>query len=232
MGSSFATVTEEDGVVARSACVNGFVFTELRFPPGYVQDEFDPDVPYLALVLDGRLEKSFRLRTIHLGRCVRGDHARRGDHGARFGSTGARILIVKPSNGAAGCLDRLASSRAAPELACLAPCRRAPRIRRGCAARRRGARPRAARRGEPRGSAERRPGRPPSWLRDAEELLRARAEDHMGLLELAETVGVHPTHLARVFRAHFGVSVGEYGRRLEGRAGRRPRSHGATRRST
>jgi AraC family transcriptional regulator len=27
-------------------------------------------------------------------------------------------------------------------------------------------------------------------------------------------VGVHPTHLGRVFRAHYGVSVGEYGRRF------------------
>ena len=42
-----------------------------------------------------------------------------------------------------------------------------------------------------------------------------RAEDCVGLVELAGAVGVHPTHLARVFRAHYGVSVGEYGRRLK-----------------
>jgi transcriptional regulator GlxA family with amidase domain len=61
---------------------------------------------------------------------------------------------------------------------------------------------------------ERRRGPPPAWLRAAEELLRARLGEHVGLGELAETVGVQPTSLARMFRAHYGLSVGEYGRRL------------------
>jgi transcriptional regulator GlxA family with amidase domain len=63
--------------------------------------------------------------------------------------------------------------------------------------------------------AEQRPGRPPRWLREAEELLRTRVGDSVGLVELGEAVGVHPTHLSRVFRAHYGLSVGEYGRRLK-----------------
>ena len=62
--------------------------------------------------------------------------------------------------------------------------------------------------------AELRVGRPPAWLCSAEDLLRARIGACVGLGELAEEVGVHPTHLARVFRAHYGVSVGEYGRCL------------------
>jgi AraC family transcriptional regulator len=61
---------------------------------------------------------------------------------------------------------------------------------------------------------ERHSGRPRPWLRSAEELLRARIGDHVGLTELADAVGVHPAHLARAFRAQHGVSVGEYGRRL------------------
>jgi AraC family transcriptional regulator len=31
---------------------------------------------------------------------------------------------------------------------------------------------------------------------------------------VASAIGVHPAYLARVFKAHHGVSVGEYGRRL------------------
>ncbi len=137
-------------------------------------------------------------------------------HGARFGSTGARIVIVKPSNGAAGCLDRLAELRErglswlawrlAAELR--ASDAAAPLAAEGLALELLAAASRETR-------AERRPGRPPAWLRAAEEMLRARAEDHVSLGEVAEAVGVHPTHLARVFRAHFGVSVGEYGRRLK-----------------
>ena len=68
MEASGATVVEEDGVLAISREVNGFTLSELRFPPGYVQVAFDPESPYLAFVLEGSLEKSFRTRTMRLDR--------------------------------------------------------------------------------------------------------------------------------------------------------------------
>ena len=42
------------------------------------------------------------------------------------------------------------------------------------------------------------------------------------MTEVAATVGVHPVHLARVFRLHYGTPVGAYvrGLRLEWAAGR------------
>jgi AraC family transcriptional regulator len=219
MGSSFATVTEEDGVLARSACVNGLTLAELRFPPGYVQNEFEPDLPYLAFVLDGRLEKSFRLQTIQLDAASAVTMPAGAAHGARFGSKGARIVIVKPSSpstGADGCLDRLVELRGrslgwlawrlAAEL--WASDAAAPLAAEGLALELLAATSRETR-------PERHLGRPPPWLRAAEEMLRARIGDCVGLVELGEAIGVHPTHLARVFRAHYGVSVGEYGRRLK-----------------
>src|SRR5580765_76891 len=212
----FATVTEEDGVVARSADVSGTTLAELRFPPGYVQDEFDPDRPYLAFVLDGRLEKSFRRRTIDLAASGAVTMPAGAAHGARFGSDGARIVIVKPSKQVAGCLDRLAELRGrgldwlawrlAAELR--AADISAPLAAEGLALELLAATSRQTR-------VERRSGRAPIWLRSAEELLRERGAECVGLVELAESVGVHPTHLARVFRARYGVSVGEYGRRLK-----------------
>jgi AraC family transcriptional regulator len=63
-------------------------------------------------------------------------------------------------------------------------------------------------------SVERGLGRSPRWLNAAEELLRARIREPLGLSELADAVGVNATHLARMFRARYGISVGEYGRRL------------------
>jgi AraC family transcriptional regulator len=219
MSSGFATVTEEDGVLVRSACVNGFTLAELRFPPGYVQREFEPDLPYLACVLDGRLEKSFRLHTIQLDAACAVIMPSGAAHGARFGSKGARIVIVKPggpANGAGICLDRLAELRGrglswlawrlAAELR--ASDAAAPFAAEGLALELLAATSRETR-------SECRPGPPPPWLRKAEEILRARVGDCVGLVELAEAVGVHPTHLARVFRVHYGVSVGEYGRRLK-----------------
>ena len=53
MAPGFAAVTDDDGVLVRSADVNGFTLSELQFPSAYVQGAFEPEFPYLALVLDG-----------------------------------------------------------------------------------------------------------------------------------------------------------------------------------
>jgi AraC family transcriptional regulator len=60
----------------------------------------------------------------------------------------------------------------------------------------------------------RRPGRPPAWLERAVDLLRSRFLERLRTGDVAREVGVHPIHLARVFRAHYGVSLGGYLRRL------------------
>jgi len=218
MGTGFATVTEEEGVSVTSAEVNGFTLSELRFPESYVQAPFEPELPYLAVVLEGALVKSFPRRALELGRAYAVAIPVGATHGARFGSDGARILIVRPrsaSDPVAGCFDRVAELRGR-ELTWLAwrlagelraSDAAAPLAAEGFALELLAATTREAR-------VERSPGRPPAWLRTAEELLRARLTDRIGLGELAETVGVHPTYLARAFRTHYGLSVGEYGRRL------------------
>ena len=82
MGTEFATVMDEGGVRVRSAEVNDFTLAELRFPPDLVQDTHDPELPYVAFVLDGSLAKSFPARTIELDRaphwsCLQGPHMAR-----------------------------------------------------------------------------------------------------------------------------------------------------------
>jgi AraC family transcriptional regulator len=54
--------------------------------------------------------------------------------------------------------------------------------------------------------------RPPSWLLTARALLGDEAGP-AALSELAARVGVHRVHLAREFRDHFGMTVGECARR-------------------
>lgn len=217
MGATFATVTEDDGVLMTVADVNGFTFGELRFPPDYVQDTFEPELPYLAIVVDGALTKVFRHRTMHLDSGCALTVAVGARHRARFGPEGARIAIVKAngaSNGVARSLDRVdelrgrgfgwLGRRLAAEL-------RAPDAAAPLAAEGLGLELLAAVRRD----TDDRPLRSsPPWLRSAEELLRTRIGDRIGLSELAEAVSVHPAHLARAFRARYGVSVGEYGRRL------------------
>ncbi len=54
----------------------------------------------------------------------------------------------------------------------------------------------------------------PTWLLQARELIHAHFDKPLSLSEVANTVGVHPVHLARVFRQHFGMSVGDYVRHI------------------
>jgi len=58
---------------------------------------------------------------------------------------------------------------------------------------------------------------PPSWLSRAVEMIFTSDDPDMSVAEVASDVGVHPVHLARVFRRFLGCSPGEYlrGHRLE-----------------
>jgi AraC family transcriptional regulator len=54
----------------------------------------------------------------------------------------------------------------------------------------------------------------PRWLRPALDFVQARFAEGVRLHEIAREAGVHPLHLARVFRRELGCSIGEYVRRL------------------
>ncbi len=56
--------------------------------------------------------------------------------------------------------------------------------------------------------------RPPVWLRRVTDLLHDRFLECPRTGELAREAGVHPVHLARVFRAHMGMPLHDYARRL------------------
>lgn len=52
------------------------------------------------------------------------------------------------------------------------------------------------------------------WLYDARDLIHARFSEPLGLGEVARSLGLHPAHLARAFKQHFGCTVGSYIRRV------------------
>jgi AraC family transcriptional regulator len=56
--------------------------------------------------------------------------------------------------------------------------------------------------------------KPPRWLQQAEDMLRARFLDDLSLSAVSQAVGVHSVHLSREFRRHYHSSVGEYIRKL------------------
>lgn len=54
----------------------------------------------------------------------------------------------------------------------------------------------------------------PAWLATVRELLHEQFAHPLTLDEIAHAAGVHPTHLARVFRRSFRCTIGQYIRRL------------------
>jgi AraC family transcriptional regulator len=57
-------------------------------------------------------------------------------------------------------------------------------------------------------------GAAPTWLRQAREIIVERFPETLKLTQIAAEVGVHPVYLATVFRQKFGVTIGEFVRRL------------------
>jgi AraC family transcriptional regulator len=54
----------------------------------------------------------------------------------------------------------------------------------------------------------------PQWLTTARDLVRAGFAKRVTLGELAHACGVHPVHLARSFKQHYGCTIGDYIREL------------------
>jgi AraC family transcriptional regulator len=56
--------------------------------------------------------------------------------------------------------------------------------------------------------------KPPEWLRRAREVIHEQYSESLTLSNIAGLVGVHPAHLAKMFRRHYGCTLGSYVRRL------------------
>jgi len=56
--------------------------------------------------------------------------------------------------------------------------------------------------------------KPPRWLERVKDFLAENFAEAPGLAEIATAAGVHPTHLARVFRRYEGCTLGDYVRNV------------------
>src|SRR5262249_13236888 len=54
----------------------------------------------------------------------------------------------------------------------------------------------------------------PRWLQQAKDLLHARFTENLTLADIAQTVGVHPVHLAQTFHKTYQYAGGDYVRNL------------------
>jgi AraC-like DNA-binding protein/quercetin dioxygenase-like cupin family protein len=203
---SHSTVTVGNADVSHIAFAPDRVLTRHTHPRGCV-----------AVVVEGAVEKSFARRTTTARAGAVVTMPPEEPHADVFGRTGARIVVVETN--ADPSLDNVSWSRdwdatvialrIARELA--APDDFTPLALEGLVLELT-----AARHRHPRGGAK-----APRWLRSVCELLDERLPEQPSLDEIADEVGLHPAHVARAFRAHFGQSVGSYTRRrrLEWAAG-------------
>ena len=202
-----------DGRCFTQAVVGPFEVTRLTFPPDYRHGAFEPQRGYLVVVLQGAVCKTFSRDSSTL---ARGDFATLpagSTHSSEFASAGTQVLTIRAADESplfGSLLLRRRHLRAsastalgwrmAMELEAKDECW--PLALEGLALQLVATAERA--------SCE----RPGPWLTRVRELLHDRAPEQASLGELADAVGRHPTHVARVFRREFGLSVGEYARAL------------------
>ena len=217
---------------SRCADVDGLLVTWVRFPPLAKLPLHTHERATVAVILNGSFDGLMRHTSHPCPASTLITEPSGEPHGNRFEGAGADVLTVQPDPGRLDLLEPLTgvlgevnhmrdagvasvARRAAGELRMpdtVAPfaieglvlelLALAARLRRTDAI-----------------GAER---RSPRWLSQARALLHDQYREQLRLAEVADAVGVHPVHLARVFRLRYGTPVGAYvrGLRLSWAAGR------------
>jgi AraC family transcriptional regulator len=206
----------------RSADVGPFRVSDTRFPASLRLEPHGHERTSFGVILEGSVEVMLAKRTHE---CVAGTvetKPAQERHGNRFGTIGARVLVVEPAPDAADMLGPAARLLEAPQcfsdpLAAAIARRLAAEIRvrddlallaiEGLVLEllvhctRRVDRP-------PVGSG------PPHWLLAVREVLMQEFRQPLRVATVARAVGIHPAYVARRFREHFGTTMAGYVRVL------------------
>jgi AraC family transcriptional regulator len=187
----------------------------LRFPPDFRHGVVEPTRGYLAVVLDGAVEKSFRGSRAELNCGSFAAIPAGASHSSVFAAKGCEVLVLRPApegeSVLGGCVGELRQvharaatnlgRRIAAELDSRDPC--SALAVEGLSLEL------FATAGRSLAPASERDTR---WVASARELLDASVPRVPSLHELGAAVERHPAHVARVFRRVYGVTVAEYAR--------------------
>ncbi len=210
----------------RTVETGAFRLTEAWFPPGLVLPPHLHERATVAVMLEGSFEVIFGSRSLESFPSTLHTEPLGEKHGNRMGRAGAHVLVLQPDpaqeelfrpcsallervhrqprGGLGGLAWRIALELRAPDPV-------TPLALEGLSFELVTAAARLNRRPPP--------ATPPAprWLEQAEEFLRAGFDQPLRIAEVARAVGVHPAHLARVFRAHHRMPIGAFvrGLRLE-----------------
>lgn len=220
--SGTPTPTFSGSIDTRRLDLERFRVLDVTFPPDMQCGEHYHDQPSMAVVLYGSISKRYRRREHDSSSNSVYSTPAGEPHRLRVGEAGMRALIVEPISADLrllapfdGLFDRVTveSRSLAPLLArqvaaeLRTPDNLTPLVVDGLvlsvlSAALRGDRTRD-------GAAWR-----PAWLERVEQRLHDEFRSRVSIGELAGEVGVHPVHLARVFRQQHGTTPGAYLRRL------------------
>jgi AraC family transcriptional regulator len=206
-----------DGREMAAAAVGSLEIFRLRFPPSFAHGVIDPPRPYLAVVIDGAVRKSFRRSSSTLARGSFMSIPAGAAHSSVFAGEGCQVVIIRPAgevgqgllpssqacSKVAAEASALLGWRIAKELECRDAC--APLALEGLALELLA----CAGRADPGGSE-----RDTRWLDTVRDRLHESAPHIVSLHELGAAVGRHPAHVARAFRRAHGTSVAAYARSL------------------
>jgi AraC family transcriptional regulator len=209
----------EGDVRITSARLTGFVVNELVFPASYAM-RLDPERGYVGVVLEGALEKTFAHATRPLSPGSAFTMPPGAVHATRFSRCPTRVVVLHPSDDEPSAVPwgsllsgfretrdalplgtalRLAGElRAQDDAWVLAAEGLCLDLIAGLLREQQSTAKTSTR----------------AWLEPIRERLHTPFGVRPSLAELAATACVHPGYLARSFRAHYGVSIGEYVRRL------------------
>jgi AraC family transcriptional regulator len=200
-----------------SAAVGSLEIFRLRFPPSFAHGVIDPPKPYLAVVIDGAVRKSFRNASSTLARGAFMSIPAGAAHSSVFAGDGCQVVIIRPAGdddqgmlpiprahtNVAAEASALLGWRIAKELGCRDAC--SPLALEGLALELLACAGRAEMGGSDRDT---------RWLDAVLDRLHDSAPHILSLQELGAIVERHPAHVARAFRHAYGTSIAAYARTL------------------
>jgi AraC family transcriptional regulator len=209
---------------SRCVDVDGFLVTRVRFPPLLKLPLHTHDRATVAVILSGSFDGLMRCASHACPRASVLTEPPGEPHGNLFERAGADVLTVQPDPARLELLEPFAgvlgevnhmrdlvvtavARRVADELR--EPDEVTPFAVEGLILELLALTARLRKVAEPWAGRE-----PPRWLAEARDLLHDRYAERLLLTDVADAVGVHPVHLARVFRLHYGTPVGAYQRAL------------------
>jgi AraC family transcriptional regulator len=203
--------------------VNGFRVTNAAFPSQLALPSHYHEVACLAVVLEGAVDKIFPRHAYELAAASMVTMPPHERHSDQFAADGAHMLVVEPVEVDEDVLQPCAHlfelihwasdesiAAIAQRISCelQTPDQISALVVNGLLFELLAA---AVRRQRPFITDE---SAPPPWLKTVHDYLHSYFNQSFQLIDLADEVGIHPVHLSRVFRAHYGMTFGDYVRRL------------------